>query len=137
VVDLNPRTIAELRDEGVPCIYGDIGNPHIMEAAQLERARVLALTCPDPIAQVSAADYARKVNPDIYIVARLADGSEAGPLERAGVSEVVEPAFEASLEFVRHTLGLYGVAGDEVEHRVCPFLEAHPARREEETRTHR
>jgi len=39
-----------------------------------------------------------------------------------GVSEIVEPAFEASLEFVRHTLSYYKVNTLEIEGIVCPFL---------------
>ncbi len=35
---------------------------------------------------------------------------------------MVEPAFEASLEFVRHTLGDYNVDALEVEGTACPFL---------------
>jgi hypothetical protein len=35
-------------------------------------------------------------------------------LRRAGSSEVVDPEFEASLEFVRHVLHRFGVDGREI-----------------------
>ncbi|MEW6034719.1 MAG: cation:proton antiporter [Chloroflexota bacterium] len=122
VVELNPQTVSELRSKGIPSIYGDAGNHQILSIARVERARVLALTCPDPMAQIAATAYAKRVNPDIDIIVRLADQSVVEQLQRLGTSEVVEPAFEASLEFVRHTLGYYGVAEAEVDHVVCPFL---------------
>jgi hypothetical protein len=39
-----------------------------------------------------------------------------------GASEIVEPAFQASLEFVRHTLSCYQVDTLEIENIACPFL---------------
>jgi len=115
VVELNPQIISELRAQGVPCIYGDAGNTQILSMAHLSKARVLALTCPDPMAEITATIYAREVNPDIDIIARLPEESVAERLQELGVSEIVEPAFEASLEFVRHTLGYYRVDTLEIE----------------------
>ncbi|TET67876.1 MAG: sodium:proton exchanger, partial [Dehalococcoidia bacterium] len=58
VVDLNPQIISELREQGVPCIYGDAGNAQILAIAHISKARVLALTCPDPMAEITATTYA-------------------------------------------------------------------------------
>ena len=125
VVELNPRIVSELRAGGIPCVYGDAGSTHILEAANIGKARVLALTCPDPLAEITATAYAKSVNPGIDVIARLPDEAVDGRLRAAGTSEVVEPAFEASLEFVRHILRYYGVSGPEVENLVCPFLREH------------
>jgi len=122
VVELNPRIISELRTQGVPCIYGDAGNARILSMAHISKARVLALTCPDPMAEMTATAYAREVNPDIDIVAVSTEASVVKRLQSLGVSEMVEPAFEASLEFVRHTLGYYQVDAVEIEGLACPFL---------------
>ena len=122
VVDLNPQIISELRAQGVPCIYGDAGNTQILSMAHISKARVLALTCPDPMAEITATTYAREVNPDIDIIARSPEESVAERLRKLGVSEIVEPALEASLEFVRHTLGYYSVDTPEIEGIACPFL---------------
>lgn len=124
VIELNPGTVSDLRSQGVPCIFGDAGNPRILSLARVETARVLALTCPDSIAQAEATAYVKQANPAIDIVARLADLGHPGRLKSLGVSEVVDPAFEASLEFVRHILGYYGVPGPDVENMACPFLRA-------------
>jgi len=122
VVDLNPQIISELRAQGVPCIYGDAGNTQILSMAHISKARVLALTSPDPMAEITATTYAKEVNPDIDVIARFPGESVAKRLRKLGVSEIVEPAFEASLEFVRHTLGYYSVDTPEIEGIVCPFL---------------
>ena len=122
VIELNPKIISDLRAKEVPCIYGDAGNAQIMDMAHLSKAKVLALTCPDPLAEISATRHATEVNPHIDIIARVPGERIAERLRELGVSEVVEPAFEASLEFVRHTLRYYEVDALEVEGLVCPFL---------------
>lgn len=122
VIELDPRIISRLAGEGVPCIYGDAGNDQILSLARIEKARVLAMTCPDLMAQTEAVAYSRQVNPRIDIIVRAPDGASLDLPGLAGASEVVEPAFEASLEFVRHILRYYGVPGTEVESIACPFL---------------
>ena len=122
VVDLNPHVIFEARAQDVTCIYGDAGSAQILSMARVERARALALTCPDPMAQVSAASYAKRVNPGIDIIARSPGGPVAERLRRLGVSEIIDPAFQASLECVRHILGYYQVSTHEIENIVCPFI---------------
>jgi len=122
VVELNPQIVSELRAQRVPCIYGDAGNAQILSMAHINKARVLALTCPDPLAEITATTYAREVNPDIDIIVTLPEEAVAERLRKLGVSEIVDPAFEASLKFVRHTLGYYKVDALEIESIACPFL---------------
>ncbi len=122
VIELNPQIISELRSQGVPCIYGDAGSTQILSMAHISNARVLALTCPDPMAEITATTYARRVNPEIDVIVRLPEESVAERLRELGVSEIVEPALEASLEFVRHTLRYYSVDSAEIEGIACPFL---------------
>ncbi len=122
VIELNPKIIAELRAQKIACIYGDAGNTQILEMAHVAKARVLALTCPDPMAEITATNHAKRVNPEIDVIARLPEASVTERLRKLDVSEIVEPAFEASLEFVRHILGYYQVATHEIEGIVCPFM---------------
>ncbi|MFQ6122620.1 MAG: cation:proton antiporter [Dehalococcoidales bacterium] len=125
VIEMNPQIISELRAQEIPCIYGDAGSTRILSMAHIDKARVLALTCPDPMAEMTATTYAREVNPDIDVIARSPEETVAERLRGLGVSEIVEPAFEASLEFVRHTLTYYEVNTLEIEGIVCPFLKEH------------
>jgi CPA2 family monovalent cation:H+ antiporter-2 len=74
------------------------------------------------MAQITAASYARQVNPGIDIIARSPEGPVAERLRRLGVSEIIDPAFQASLECVRHILGYYEVSTHEIEDIVCPFI---------------
>jgi CPA2 family monovalent cation:H+ antiporter-2 len=115
VVEQNPYLIDELRRIGVPFIYGDAGNPVVLDACGLDRARVLALTLPDPTMSTLALAYARRINPRLDVIVRGLGPEDHGRLMEAGASEVVHPEFEAGLEFVRHTLHRYGVDGTQIQ----------------------
>jgi uncharacterized protein with HEPN domain/predicted nucleotidyltransferase len=46
VVDYNPLVVRELRNGGVPVIYGDASNPAVLDHANPQRARVWRSLCP-------------------------------------------------------------------------------------------
>jgi CPA2 family monovalent cation:H+ antiporter-2 len=115
VIDLDPQVIARLRAEGVPCIYGDTSNPDILAHAQLEKAKLLVCTIPGFIDIELTAKYARAINPKLDVVARVQRDQDIAGLKTAGVNELVQPEFEASLEITRHALHRYGLSGNEIQ----------------------
>jgi CPA2 family monovalent cation:H+ antiporter-2 len=116
VIDLDPTIISDLRARGIPCIYGDASNPEILAHAGLDRARVLICTVPDYVAEELTARNAIKINPKLDIVARVRRDKDAELLKGAGVTELVMPYFEASLEMVRHTLHRFGMTSTEIQY---------------------
>lgn len=115
VTDLDPKTIFELRERKIPCIYGDAGNPKVLQEAGVKDAALLALAIADPVAIRLALDHARRINPNLEIIARAHNDSEFEFLQARGVSEVVRPETEAGLEIVRHILCRLNVPAAEVE----------------------
>lgn len=116
VIDINSQVISRLHSEGVPCIYGDAGNPEILAHAQLDKARVLICTFRDFIAVELTTRNALRINPRLDIVARVPRDADVELLKGIGVSELVRPEFEASLEITRHTLHRFGVTSPEIQH---------------------
>jgi len=127
VIDLDPRTIAELRERGIPCIYGDAGSQRVLHEARVEDAIVLILAIADPVAVRLALDHIRRINPNIDIIARAHSDSELEFLQLRGASEVVRPETESGIEIARHVLCRLGIPVAEVEEiitnrrRVCPM----------------
>jgi len=115
-IDFDPQIISALHTKGIPCIYGDASNPGILAHAQLKKARVLVCTFPDFIAVELTTRNALKINPRLDIVARVHRDADAEVLKNIGVSELVRPEFEASLEVTRHTLHRFGLTGAEIQH---------------------
>jgi monovalent cation:H+ antiporter-2, CPA2 family len=116
VIELDPSTISRLNAAGIPCIYGDASNPEILSHADLDKARVLICTMPDYVATELTARNALKINPKLDIVARVHRDSDADTLKSAGVTELVLPFFEGSLEMIRHALHRFGVGSTEIQY---------------------
>ena len=116
VIDLEPDIIARLKARGIPCLYGDASSPEILAHANLDKARVLLCTIPDYVAAELTVRNALKINPKLDIVARVHRDRDLPLLKSAGVTEVVLPFFEASLEMVRHTLHRFGMSGTEIQY---------------------
>ncbi len=116
VIDHDPQVISRLRSRGIPCIYGDADNPEVLSPAELRRAKVLVLTIPDPFAARLAIENALRINPKLDIVARVHRDADAEMLKGIGVSELVRPEFEASLEITRHTLHRFRLTSSEIQH---------------------
>ena len=114
VIDMNPAIIHDLQSRGVPAIYGDSTAEPVLYRAGAQNARALAVTVPNVLVGAQTARVARRMNPAIDIVARAARFTELQDLRDAGANEVVQPEFEAGLEFVRHVLRRQGVSTREV-----------------------
>jgi CPA2 family monovalent cation:H+ antiporter-2 len=114
VVETDPFIIRELRRRETPCIYGDASQPDVLEQCRLESAQVLAVTIPELVTARLAVANARRINPDLDIVARGTGPGSHAILREAGATAVVHPEFEAGLELVRHTLHRYGVDSTQI-----------------------
>ena len=116
VIEFDPGVISRLRAQGVPCIYGDAANPEILAHTQLDKARVLICTFHDLISVELIARNALKINPKLDIVAVVSRDADAELLRGIGVTELVLPHFEGSLEIIRHALHRFGLTGTEIQY---------------------
>jgi len=123
IIDIDPRVIELARERDIPCIYGDASNPEILARAELERARVLVVTFPDPIAAKLAVANARRINPRLDVVARVHRDEDTEVLRSLGVAEMVRPELEAGLEVIRHTLHRFGLTMQEIQYIVNTLRE--------------
>ncbi len=116
VIDLDPTVVSDLKNRGIPVIYGDASNPEILAHASLDKARVLICTIPDYVAEELTARNALKINPKLDIVARVHRDSDVELLKGMGVTEIVLPFFEGSLEMIRHTLHRFGMSSTDIQY---------------------
>jgi monovalent cation:H+ antiporter-2, CPA2 family len=116
VIELDPTIVSRLNAQGIPCIYGDASNPEILSHADLEKARVLVCTIPDYVATELTVRNALKLNPKLDIIARVHRDSDAELLKGMGVTELVLPFFEGSMEMIRHTLHRFGMNNTQIQY---------------------
>ncbi|MBI2836649.1 MAG: cation:proton antiporter [Chloroflexi bacterium] len=114
VIDIDPERCADARENNIPCIYGDVSNPNVLLKADLDRATVLVVVFPDPMAMVAAVRTALEINPKLKVVARVHREQEADVLNKLENVELISPEYEASLEFSRRILKVSGWRDSEI-----------------------
>ena len=97
VVELDQRRVQECHAAGMPVIYGDASHPVVLEAAAVTQARLLILTVPSVTVAQAIVTQVRQLAPSLALVARAEGVEQMERLHRLGVSEVVQPYFEAGL----------------------------------------
>lgn len=103
-IELDQHRLEACRAGGVAVIYGDAAHPVVLEAAGLDAARLLVITTPAPVVTLAIVRHARRVRPDLHIVARVESEGVLEELHALGVYEVVMPQMEAGLEITRQAL---------------------------------
>ncbi len=104
LIDLNYRQVEEAKRDGFPVIYGDASQEVVLEAAHLDKARLLLITIPAVVVSQAIVDLARQIKPTLSIVARTEGIEQMKALHAKGVAELVLPEFEAGLELTRQAL---------------------------------
>ena len=83
---------------------------------------MLVVTFPDPMALVTTVKMALQINPKLRVVARVHRAREADLLKAMGVAELVNPEYEASLQFLRRVLAASGW-GEADFKQILPMVE--------------
>jgi monovalent cation:H+ antiporter-2, CPA2 family len=122
VIDIDPERVEAARKMGQASLHGDASNPVVLAAANINQAKVVAVTFPDPIAVVGTVKTALEMNPKLKVVARVHRAREAVSLEGLEGVQLVSPEYEASLEFVKRTLEASGWKQTEIG-KTMPLVE--------------
>ena len=114
IIELNAATVREFSDQGYPILMGDSSREVVLRAAGVTRARILVLAVNDSEATRQTADLARRLAPELRIVARTNYIGEVPALERLGVQEIVPQELETSIEVMVRVLRHFLVPDSEV-----------------------
>jgi CPA2 family monovalent cation:H+ antiporter-2 len=118
IIDLNPRSIEEAREDGLAAIYGDATRPHVMEVAGLDRAKTLVVAINDRRATRETVQRATMANPTLQVVARADFLDDVAPLHEVGAETVVSGELETAVRLFAEVLRIYRVPGDEIQEHV-------------------
>ena len=100
-IDYNFHLVEKAKKEGVNIIYGDPTDIDILDFAQIEEASILILALPNNYDQEDIILKAKRLNPQILIIARSHNQKNNRYLKDLGVSVVVQPELEAALSIIK------------------------------------
>ncbi|UFP92871.1 YbaL family putative K(+) efflux transporter [Gloeobacter morelensis] len=114
VIEQNREYAEELRNRGVPTIYGDATVAATLEHAHLECAKLLIITAPDAFEARRILELSRQTNPDIEVVVRTHSDAEREYLEQQGVGLALMGERELALGMCAHILRSFAIDAGEI-----------------------
>ena len=108
-VDFDANLIARERRAGKPVYFGDASREEFLRRCGIETARALVVTMDAPSANEAVVAVARRLRPDVTLVARARDAAHARRLYQLGVTDAVPETIEASLQLSEAALVDLGV----------------------------
>ncbi|MGE0733247.1 MAG: YbaL family putative K(+) efflux transporter [Alphaproteobacteria bacterium] len=126
VVELDWKLVERLRKERMPVIFGDAAAPEVLEAAGVDRARLLIVALPDGFRAGQIVARARAMNPTIDTLARAHSDDETAFLERQGVGLALMGERELAFGMLRYSLRSLGLPADRTEAIVDGYRNADP-----------
>lgn len=91
VMDFNPHIVETMRERGINVIYGDLGDPEILDSLQLEKARLIISTARDMSDNEMLLEECKRRKIRAKIVARALDEEHAKALKALGADYVILP----------------------------------------------
>jgi len=110
VVDFNPSVFTKLTAENIPVIFGDITDEEIIEASNLEKARMVISTTSNMEDNLTLIAHLKSVRNAPVSVFTALMRNEAVKLYEAGANYVIVPDVVAG-DHIKHILRAYGTRG--------------------------
>ncbi|AGB02303.1 cation:proton antiporter domain-containing protein [Methanoregula formicica] len=115
VIEMKPEIIRRERAARKPYfIFGDAAQEEVLEHAGIRDARTLVVAVSDQEAVPRIVHRARRMSPDIYIIARTEHVRHAQYLLDLGADEVISEEFEAAREIFTRALKKYRLPDTEI-----------------------
>nr|WP_199318306.1 cation:proton antiporter [Leptolyngbya sp. FACHB-541] len=125
VVDQSEQAIQQLREAGIPYVYGNAASLHVLETAGVNQASGMAIALPDPMSTRLCLKRSLELAPELDVVVRAYQDKDIELLYQLGAREVVQPEFEASLELSTHLLVTMGLPLPFIQREVEQIRDSH------------
>ena len=109
IIESDRRLMEKLHRAGMPVIFGDASRELVLMAANPETAKMLIITTPHSAQVRQITTVAKKRNPQIEVIVRVHEETEAKHMAKLGVGLSVMGEREIALGLSAHALQYYGI----------------------------
>jgi len=104
ISEMNPITVKNEKLKGEPIYFGDASKEAVLHSLSIKTAKVCVIAISDPAATRAITSIAKKINPNIYLIARTRFLQEVEPLLNLGADFVIPEEFEKSIQIFSKVL---------------------------------
>lgn len=114
VLELNAETVREEAEKGVPIIFGDAAEDHILNHVNIFHARAIVVAVSELKVSKDIIITVRNITQSIYLLVRTKYVREINDLKAIGADEVIPEELEAAVEIFSRILHNFLVPDDEI-----------------------
>lgn len=118
VIEMNAEIVKRETAKGVPILFGDASQEHILDTVHLHKARAAVLAISDDKATRNVLRGIREHSDSVYLVVRTRYVKEISELIALGADKVVPEEYETSLQIFSCVLQNFLVPEDDIERLV-------------------
>ncbi len=115
VIEMNAETVKRERKNGLPIIFGDATQDHILETVHIANARTAVVAISDNLAIKAIVKNIRSLSKSLYLVVRTRFVSDTSELIALGADEVIPEEFETSIQIFTYVLQNFLVPEDDID----------------------
>lgn len=115
ILEYNAEIVQRAKAEGQPIHYGDARNSHILEYAQIYRARVAIVAVSEYDDSLRIVSIMRKLCHTVHIIVRAKSILKSEELLKAGATEAISEEFESSVEVFARMLNQFLVSHSQID----------------------
>jgi CPA2 family monovalent cation:H+ antiporter-2 len=115
VIEFDAEIVKREREKGLPIIFGDATQDHILETVHLQNARAAVVAISDNNATKQVVKNIRNHSDSLYLVVRTRFIKEISELFALGADEVIPEEFETSVQIFTHVLHNFLVPEDDID----------------------
>lgn len=120
-LEINPEQVEMVRRFGDRAHYGDASNLDLLQAARLDKARLLIVAIDNPDTSIRTVEVVRKHFPDVQIFARARNRRHVYRLRDLGVEVIERELYHSSLRMTEHVLIALGLPVRRARRAVISF----------------
>lgn len=91
IMDFNPHLVKKLKDDGMNVIYGDLGDPDVLDNLQLEKTKLIISTAPDINDNEILLSECKRRKATATIIVRAEDKAHGEALKALGADYIISP----------------------------------------------
>lgn len=107
VIEMNPASVKEMRENGIKAVYGDAARTHILEHAEIYNAKLCVIAINEPAINPRIINLAKYLNPTIELIVRTRYLAETDVLMEIGADHVVPEEMETTVRLFTWVLNAY------------------------------
>lgn len=115
IVDFNPSIVKKHQKDGVPIIFGDATQDHVLEALHITKARVVVIAVSDDTASEAITRQIKHHAPQVYLIVRTRYVKQVGPLYALGADEVIAEEYQTSMQIFTQVLTNFDKSAQDIQ----------------------